>query len=221
MGSASSVLFDKAGSAKAKAPNGDTVIPLADIAKHLQLYQNCGTGEVLILVDQDIHNLDLVPDPFDWYEVQLAPAQQKYFANLGDTKMVTLPAGVTGAAALVGGYHPSTSARYSADSKVSPLGSPREMPNADPYGSFRAVSQAKSRLSLSNSTLLSSLFSLLSPLSSLLSQGMTAFSHLSAPARALCPAPLTHHTTSLPLPLPFPLSLSLSLAPPPPPFFLW
>lgn len=157
MGGAPSVVSTE--SKEELSTDGKLMIPLSGLCKHLRLYQHITSGQVLILVDQDIHYMNggvLVGDPLEWYEVQLSSQQRPYFNSIHESKTISVPPGWGGVptVSLVSGASidfseqdsiPSLEVIVADKSKnvrpsvvsaaVEPL---RDV--SDPFGSFRARS---------------------------------------------------------------------------------
>mmetsp|Transcript_8381 Transcript_8381/g.8345 ORF Transcript_8381/g.8345 Transcript_8381/m.8345 type:complete len:927 (-) Transcript_8381:171-2951(-) len=58
-------------------------IPLKQFSGHLKVYQHCTTGEVLVLVDDDIRNIGHVVDnPKEWFPVTVSKNETKYLETL-------------------------------------------------------------------------------------------------------------------------------------------
>lgn len=75
-------------------------ISFSELADHLHIYQHGNTGELIILVDQDIHqvkiNDEALADVDDWYEIQLGAIQQTYFNSLQKLLIMTAPSIASG-----------------------------------------------------------------------------------------------------------------------------
>ena len=94
---------------------------LLNIAPKMRLFQHCGTGEVLVLIAQDIHQApkNVVDDPDEWYEIITSSLQASYFENLQGVAM---------------------------DRNASP---PLASPHVDPFESFRQSDAYNSSLATS------------------------------------------------------------------------
>ena len=58
-------------------------IPIAQLIRHLQLYQHGSSGDVLILVDHELKDIPhLVDRPDDWFRVSLAKQQAEYTGGI-------------------------------------------------------------------------------------------------------------------------------------------
>lgn len=60
--------------------NHTATIPADDIANHVRIFQNGLTGEILVLVDQDVS--EVLTDTVEWYKVPLSKIQKDYWDNL-------------------------------------------------------------------------------------------------------------------------------------------
>ena len=148
MGTGSSVLQDRV---RPPAPNGDRLIPFADVTKRLCVLQNCNTGQVIILVDHKVlHQLDVVPDPQDWFEVPIAQQQKNYFDVILETKVLTVPPPRGGSESSLNVVNASALAAGDSKATSSSIGRPPH-DLTDPYGSFRAVSYCSTFPSLASS----------------------------------------------------------------------
>ena len=78
------------GSANAESRHSTTVestehkhVPIAQLIRHLQLYQHGSSGDVLILVDHELKDIPhLVDRPDDWFRVSLAKQQAEYTGGI-------------------------------------------------------------------------------------------------------------------------------------------
>jgi tRNA A-37 threonylcarbamoyl transferase component Bud32 len=83
MGAGSSVRGVVASEKKQYDVEENLVIPLKQLAGHLKVYQHCTTGEVLVLVDDDIRNIGHVVDnPKEWFPVTVSKNETKYLETL-------------------------------------------------------------------------------------------------------------------------------------------
>jgi hypothetical protein len=58
-------------------------IPLTVLIRRLKLFQHCSSGDILILVDDELKDVEHVIDkPTDWFRVSIAQKQAKYFEGL-------------------------------------------------------------------------------------------------------------------------------------------
>mmetsp|Transcript_2549 Transcript_2549/g.3967 ORF Transcript_2549/g.3967 Transcript_2549/m.3967 type:complete len:912 (-) Transcript_2549:328-3063(-) len=90
MGSAASLspLVAKQEISQSPSNPNELLLPLHNIHNHLRVFQHCVTGEVLVLIDQDVKGF--LPDISlkDWYEVKLSKSQSIYFGNMKITVAV-------------------------------------------------------------------------------------------------------------------------------------
>jgi hypothetical protein len=77
MGSAASTI-----SASESKAHGDKIVPLNQFHKQMHLYQHNNTGEVLVLVDENIDDYLGKQCLNDWFAVKLSDRQEDYFSKL-------------------------------------------------------------------------------------------------------------------------------------------
>jgi hypothetical protein len=65
------------------ARNTVNIFSVAKVAKHLRIFRNLDSGDILILINEEINSFIDIDDAENWMEQNLSPKQAEYFSRCG------------------------------------------------------------------------------------------------------------------------------------------